>query len=140
MSNDQPKNSNPFFEFHHESNDHHSILSQGFSIPTVTNFNPFMYNHPLQPPLQNPNEFDFLQGAVEYNTLSAPNEASGGSGGGRESIPMTPNSSASFSSQEAGAEEDSSSKSKKDVKTSEEADGKSKNVYVLFFFFLIYFK
>ncbi|XP_057763806.1 WRKY transcription factor 28-like isoform X2 [Salvia miltiorrhiza] len=135
MSND-PNKINPyypFFEFDHDHVDHnHTMLSEGFAFPIVTdhnNFSPFMY--------QNPNEFHhILQG---YNTLSPPLDppplcnntsnnsndvagGSGGDGGGGENIPVTPNSSASISSQEAGAEEDSS-KSKKDVR-----DGKSKNV------------
>ncbi|KAG6416807.1 hypothetical protein SASPL_124247 [Salvia splendens] len=124
MSNDQNKiiNSNPFFEFHH---DHES---EGFAFPIVTDhYNPFMYNLP-QHHHQNPTEFQF-QG---YNTLDAPPspcnttrnsndpavEAAAGSGGaggggGGDSFPLTPNSSASISSQEAGVEEDSS-KSKKE--------------------------
>lgn len=159
----------PFYEFHHGHHHHHTMLSEGFSFPIITdhhttNFNPFMqYNHPQQ---QNPTQFDhinFLQGAVGYNTLSAgldsvcnnnsisndqaaaagtSTTASGGGGGGGDSyVPLTPNSSASCSSQEAGVEEDSS-KSNKDVQTKAcgDEDGKSKNVYVFFnFFFVFYF-
>lgn len=144
MSDDQSKNniinSYPFYEFHH---DHHTMLSdQGFAFPIVTdhhttNFNPFMqYN-------QNPTQFDHINFLQGYNTLSAgldhSNEAAaagttsggggGGGGGGSDNVPLTPNSSASCSSQEAGVEEDSS-KSKKDVqaKACGDGDGKSKNV------------
>ncbi|KAI3457060.1 hypothetical protein Pfo_013723 [Paulownia fortunei] len=70
------KNSHPYYSFHQD----HTMLSEGFAFPIITdhNYNPFMYNH-QQPPLQNPTEFDHpshmsfsncLQGAVEYNTLS----------------------------------------------------------------------
>lgn len=158
MSDDQSKNniinSYPFYEFHH---DHHTMLSEGFAFPIVTdhhttNFNPFMqYNHPLH---QNPTQFDHINFLQGYNTLSAgldhSNEAAaagttsttsgggggrGGGGGGSDNVPLTPNSSGSCSSQEAGVEEDSS-KSKKDVqaKACGDGDGKSKNVYVFFLF------
>lgn len=111
---------------------------------------------------QHPSHISFsncLQGAVEYNTLStafdlscSPSEVAicnDNSNSNNEVVmeaaagtstsaaaadnPLTPNSSASFSSQEAGVEEDSS-KSKKDLqpKACEEGDGKSKNVYVYF--------
>ncbi|KAL1560542.1 WRKY transcription factor 28-like [Salvia divinorum] len=144
MSNDQNKiNSYPFFEFHHDhDHHHHTMLSEGFAFPIVTDhYNPFMYNL-LQQQQQNPTEFQF-QG---YNTLDSPSPCNntrnsndlaiegaaaggGGGGGGGDSFPLTPNSSASISSQEAGVEEDSS-KSKKEVETRacEEGDAKSKNV------------
>ena len=118
MSNDQNNisNSNPFFEFHHD-HDH-----QGFAFPIVTDqYNPFMYNLPQQHH-QNPSEFHF-QG---YNTLDAPPSPC-------NSFRLTPNSSASISSQEAGVEEDSS-KSKKEVemRACEEGDAKSKNIVYVF--------
>ncbi|KAG6419408.1 hypothetical protein SASPL_121630 [Salvia splendens] len=77
-----------------------------------------MYNLPQQQH-QNPTEFHF-QG---YNTLDAPPSPCNttrsndlAAAGGGDSFRLTPNSSASISSQEAGVEEDSS-KSKKEVET-----------------------
>lgn len=136
-------------------NPYHALLhhdqtksSEGFAFPIITdlhhNFNPFtMYNH-VQPPLQNPSDqfndhmsfSNCLQGAVEYNTLSAAFDLSCSSHGGADNIPVTPNSSAaSFSSQEVAGGEEDSSKSKRDVQPNvcEDGEGRSKNiVYVQF--------
>lgn len=137
MSDDQSKiNSYPFHEFHHDHHHHHTMLLEGFAFPIVTdhtNFNPFIYNHPQHPPLQNPNQFDHHINFLQESGTSTTSGRDGGGGG--DSIPLTPNSSASFSSQENGVEEDSSMINKHaQTRVCEDGDGKSKNVYVLIFF------
>ncbi|KAK6157094.1 hypothetical protein DH2020_011342 [Rehmannia glutinosa] len=130
-----------------------------FPITTDQNYNinPFVYNN-YQPPLQNPNQFDhdpnnshisfsnsLLSSAFDMSNCSTSSEVAICNNiisssnievvkekliGGGENNPETPNSTASFSSQEGGVEEDSS-KSKKDLKLKaceEGSDGRSKNV------------
>ncbi|KAL8507922.1 hypothetical protein ACS0TY_018466 [Phlomoides rotata] len=141
------KNSyNPYHALHDQ--DHQTKFSEGFAFPIITDhdFNPFtMYNHvqPLQNPSDDMSFSNCLQGAVEYNTLSAAFDLSCsqsdhvGAGrsstisGGADNIPVTPNSPASFSSQEIGGEEDSS-KNTRDLQLNacEDGEGKSKNVKV----------